>query len=363
MLKKLLGIVSLVFVALLLYLMFWPVPIAPVAWQAPNNKGYTGPFAVNDTLKKIEKISIGDNHGPEAFAQDDTGRIYAATHGGTIVRLQADGSNPENWANTGGRPLGSAFDRQGNLIVADAYRGLLSIAPDGDVTVLADSADGIPIQYADDLDIAADGKIYFSDASTKFSAHGNTEEASVLDILEHGGHGRLLMHDPATAKTTTLLTGLNFANGVAVSHDQQFLLICETGSYRVIRYWIEGPRKGQSEPFIENLPGFPDNISTGRHGRFWIAFFAPRNALLDSLSDNPFLRKVIQRLPAAIKPKAEAYAHIAAIDPNGNVVKNLQDPGTEYAKTTSVLETDQHLYIGSLVAPYAARLAKTEAGF
>ena len=122
--------------------------------------------------------------------------------------------------------------------------------------------------------MAADGKIYFSDASTKFGAResGGTYEASLLDINEHGGHGRLLVYDPASGKTKTLLTGLNFANGVAVSHDQQYVLVNETGSYRVIRYWIGGPGKGKSEPLIENLPAFPDNISTGLDGRFWIAF-------------------------------------------------------------------------------------------
>ncbi|MBU0989638.1 MAG: hypothetical protein KJ823_05555, partial [Proteobacteria bacterium] len=56
------------------------------------------------------------------------------------------------------------------MIVADAFRGLLSIAPDGTITELAVVADGVPIRYADDVDVAADGKIYFSDASTKFCA-------------------------------------------------------------------------------------------------------------------------------------------------------------------------------------------------
>ena len=39
------------------------------------------------------------------------------------------------------------------------------------VETLTDSVDGTPILYADDLDIADDGIIYFSDASTKFGAH------------------------------------------------------------------------------------------------------------------------------------------------------------------------------------------------
>lgn len=364
MLKKILGIGILVGAMLTVYLAIWPVPVDPVSWKAPPNPGYTGPFAANDRLKNLETLSIGNNHGPEAFARDAKGRLYTTTHEGRIVRLQPDGSSPEDWVETGGRPLGLAFDRSDNLIVADALRGLLSISPNRKITVLTDMADGIPIRYADDLDIAEDGKIYFSDASTKFTAvaDGGTANSSILDVIEHGGHGRLLVYDPFSGQTKTLLKGLNFANGVAVSPDQQFVLVCETGTYRVMRYWIASPQKGQAAPFIENLPGFPDNVSTGQDGRFWLAFFAPRNALLDALSDKPFLRKVIQRLPAFIKPKPKAYGHIIAFDQNGKILLDLQDPNTQYPKNTSVLETEEYLYIGSLTAPVAARLSKKAAG-
>ena len=56
--------------------------------------------------------------------------------------------------------------------------------------------------------------------------------------------GRLLVYDPISRVATTLVDGLNFANGVAVSHDQTYVLVNETGKYRVIRYWIAGPQEG-----------------------------------------------------------------------------------------------------------------------
>jgi sugar lactone lactonase YvrE len=364
MLKKGFFALLILLLVIVLYFVAWPVPIEPVAWKAPPNPGYTGPFARNEMLKGIEFLKIGTNHGPEDVAVDDQGRIYLATHEGWIVRLQPDGSKPENWVNTKGRPLGIDFDQTGNLIVADAVRGLLSVSPEGKITELATVADGIPIRYADDVDCAADGKIYFSDASTKFGAKesGGTMEGSLLEIMEHGGHGRLLVYDPATRQAKTLLSGLSFANGVAVSPDQTYVLINETGSYRVIRYWIAGPKKGKSEPMIENLPGFPDNISTGLEGRFWVAFVSPRNPLVDDLSEKPFLRKVIQRMPSFIRPKATAYGHIIAIDGNGKVLKDLQDPETGYPQNTSVTETKEFLYIGSLITPVVARLAKSKVG-
>lgn len=350
--------------AIIFYFIAWPVPIAPVAWEAPPNPGYTGPFAVNDRLKDVEILPIAGNHGPEDIAVDAKGRIYAATHEGNIVRLSPDGSNAENWVNTDGRPLGIDFDSNGNLIVADAFRGLLSISPDGSISELSTIADDIPIRYADDVDIAADGKIYFSDASTKFGAKesGGTYEGSLLDLMEHGGHGRLLVYDPATKETKTLLDGLTFANGVAVGHNQKFVLVNETGGYRVIRYWISGLNKGQSEVFIHSLPSFPDNISTGLNGRYWVAFVSPRNQLVDDLAAKPFMRRVIQRMPAFLRPKAVAYGHIIAIDETGLVVEDLQDPDGGYPINTKVTETKDYLYIGSLVAPVLGRIDKNKIG-
>ncbi len=364
MTKRLLSALAIIIAVPILYLLLWPVPIDPISWQAPPDPGYTGPYAPNTRLQGIEFLQINGQHAPESVAFDSQDRIYAATLEGWIVRLDPDGMNPQNWVNTGGRPLGLAFDKAGNLIVADAFRGLLAISPQKEITVLAAEADGIPIVYADDVDIAADGTIYFSDASTKFNAKdiGDTLEASLLDLMEHGGHGRLLQYDPASGQTTTLADGLHFANGVAVSPDQTNVLVVETGTYSVLRYWISGPKKGKIEPLIENLPAFPDGISTGLEGRFWVALAAPRNPLLDSLSDKPFLRKMVQRMPTFLRPKAVHYGHIIAINGAGKVLEDLQDPDPAYSIISSIAETDHHLYIGTLEGTVLGRMPKSKAG-
>ena len=355
-------LIAVAFIAL--YLLFWPTPIDPVAWKAPCDKGYTGPFAPNERLSALELISIGECVGPECLTRDGAGAIYAAARDGWIVRLNPDGSNPEKWVNTGGRPLGMAFDSKGFLIIADAYKGLLSISPQKQIAVLADHAGGEPIGYADDLDIALDGRIYFSDASAKFRPGRGLDsaQASMLDLMEHGGNGRLLVFDPAAGKAEILVKGLNFANGIAVARDQKSIFINETGSYRVMRYWISGPKMGALEPVIENLPGFPDNIARGQNGRYWLALVSPRNALADRFSQWPGVRNVFQRLPVFLRPKAKHFGHVIAIDDSGKVVADLQDPKGLHPLNTSVLETESHLYIGSLVSPAAARISKKDAG-
>ena len=348
----------------LLYFAFWPVPISPLAWDAPPDPTNTGAFARNERLSAMEMVPILGAEGPEDLAVDAEGRIYAATADGRIIRLAPDGTAPEVWANTQGRPLGMAFDAAGTMWVADARRGLLAISRDGALRVAAATTSaGDTIRLADELDIAADGRIYMSDASTRFYAPKYTAlEASLLEILEHEGTGRLLEHDPVTGATTVLHDGLVFANGVAMTHDQQAVLVAETGSYRILRVWRDGPRRGEAEPFIENLPGFPDNISRGRDGRYWIALVAPRNALVDRLAPRPRLRAVVQRLPAFLRPKPVHYGHVIAVDESGRVVADLQDPSGMLPMLTTAIEVPAtagrpgFLYLGSLQAATAARL-------
>ncbi|MEJ2604738.1 MAG: SMP-30/gluconolactonase/LRE family protein [Gammaproteobacteria bacterium] len=343
--------------AAVLYLLTWPVPVDPVAWEAPEDAGYVGDFAANDALADLERIDIAPWHGPEDVAVDRVGNLYTGTEDGKILRIAGDGTVSE-FADTGGRPLGLEFDADGNLLVANAYLGLQSVDAGGAVTLLTDEVEGSPIRYADDVDVAPDGRIYFSDASTKFGAseYDSTYGASLLDILEHGSHGRVLVYDPTTGETGTVMAGLDFANGVAVDRAGRFLLVNETGTYRVLKHWLAGPRAGETEILIDNLPGFPDNINPGEDGRFWVGLVSPRSAQLDSLSGRPLLRKIVQRLPEALRPAAVPSTHVFAIDAEGNVVANLQGDGTKLHAVTGAVETRDALYLTSLFGTAIGRV-------
>lgn len=269
------------------------------------------------------------------------------------MQLWPDGSQPRVFANTQGRPLGLVFDRQENLIVADAWRGLLSIDKTGEITLLADEADGAKFGCLNDLDVAADGTIYFTEASHKFPMSQH-----VSDLLEHQPNGRLMAWDPKTQKPRTLLRDIYFANGVAVSPDQSFVLVAETGMYRVRRVWLTGPKSGQSDIFIDNLPGFPDGISSNGKDKFWLAMVTPRQALFDRLLPRPFLRKVVYRLPKFLQPAAQRYSFVLALDPSGRVVENLQNGSADcYAQIANVIEHNNTLYFGSIGEDTVGRFA------
>jgi sugar lactone lactonase YvrE len=288
------------------------------------------------------------------------GKLYAAMTSGKLLRMDPDGGNQGVFANTGGRVLGFAFDAAGRMIAADAMKGLLAITPDASITVLTDRVSGTdPIRYANSIVVAPDGVIFFTDASGRFAPRdwGGTYEASFLDILEQAATGRVLAYDPATMRTTVVARGFSFANGIALSEDARSLFVSETGRYRIwkvdsgardIDVSKESPH---ARKLIENLPGYPDNLMRGRDGRIWVGLLSPRNPAADGLAQRPFVRKILLRLPRSLRPAGAKYGHVFAFDETGRVTEDWQDPDGAYLQTTGVTETEDRMYIHSLIAP------------
>ncbi len=326
------------------YLLFYPVPINPGTWTPPKAPSFEeGDFKSNTKLTAIQHLFDGQCVKPEDIALDSLGRIYTGYEDGRIMRF--DGMNDDEGteiANTGGRPLGLRFDSTGYLYVADCSKGLLKVSMDGEITTLTDSYNGQKFKFADDLDVAADGTVYFSEASTRFGI-----EDFILDFMEHQPNGMLMAYNPADKSTTIALDKLYFANGVALSPDESYVLVNESAKYRIKKLWLKGEKKGQSEIFMENLPGVPDGIIYG-DGLFWIVFASPRQQDVDDLLSQPFMRKVVVRLPPSLLPAPVHYSFAIAVNEEGEVIHNLQDPNGSYAEITNVLPVGDKLYFGSL---------------
>ena len=357
--KKILGTVLALVLLAAAYLLLWPVPIQAFALTLSTAPGYAGVHAVNTKLANLQLIDLHGEVGPEHIAFGPDGKLYTTVASGNILRMAADGSDQTVFTNTGGRVLGFDFDASGNLIAADAIKGLLSIAPDGKTTtVLTDSVNGDPIRYADAVVVAKSGKMYFSDASTRFAPKdwGGTFEASVLDIIEGASTGRILEYDPATKGTRVLAHGLSFANGVALSADEQTLFVNETGKFRLWKIAVTASNLNvaqnspQATVLMDNLPGYPDNLMRGLDGKIWLGFAKPRNPKADAMADKPWLRRLSLRLPRALWPIPPSYGHVIAFTEDGKVVADLQDPSGTYPETTAITETRDRLYVQSLHA-------------
>lgn len=347
------GVIAALLILLLLVAGFllWPSPVDSVAWEPPEPPGLEGAAQPNEALLDAEVLARGKIEGPEDTEVDAEGNVYGGLQDGRIIRVTPDGS-VETFADTEGRPLGLEFDDDGNLIVADAWKGLLSISPDGTIEVLTTESGGEPFAFTDDLAIASDGRIYFSDASSQFH-----QPDYRLDMLETRPHGRLLRYDPETGETETLMDDLYFANGVALTEDERSVLVNETWRYRIREYHLEGDKAGTSELFARNLPGFPDNLSVDDNGIVWVALPTKRNPMMDRLHPSPWLKEQVAKLPESLQPGPEPYGLVLAFDQQGRMLGSLHDPtGERLQMVTSVKARDSALYFGSLYNDRIGRL-------
>jgi sugar lactone lactonase YvrE len=352
-------ILALLLGLLLIFFFFLPSPIYSAAWNPPKIPAKIGVLRPNNELLKAEYIARDKVNAPEDIAFDSLGRIYTGTKEGKIIRITLKANNQEIIetfaAIPGTHPLGLRFDSQENLIVAGGKKGLLSVTPQGKVISLVTEAEGIPIHFADDLDIASDGTIYFSDASTKFN-EVDSPYGWPYDLLEAKPYGRLISYNPKTETTKVLLKDLYFANGVTLPRNEESVLVVESFRYRITRYWLKGAKAGTWDYFAENLPGIPDGIMSDRRGKIWIAMNLPRIEILDRLHRQPFLKNQLAKLPVQIwmggvlwlEGLASGYGFVAAANQQGNIILTLQDPTGELLMLSNVVPEEDYIYLGTL---------------
>lgn len=342
--------VLLTIFCLLTFFFFYPASISPAPYQTLKLPKLAGSLARNNLLQRIEKLGDGILRGPEAIAVADDGSIFTGTVDGHIYKISPS-HDLTLVAKTGGRPLGMQFHPEGYLVVADIKQGLLKVSFDGSIETLTQGTPEEKVGFANDLDISREGVVYFSDSS-KYP-----QPEYLLDLLEGRPYGKLLSYDLKTRQTKVLLRDLYFANGVALSHDQDFVLVTETYQHRITRYWIKGERAGTAEVFLDNLPGFPDNISWNGADRFWLALFSMRDFKSQMVMRSPWIRAQLAKLPVNLLPGPDRYGCVLSIGPTGEILSSYHDPtGRVLHATSSVKEHGGHLYVGSLEGRYIGKL-------
>lgn len=305
----------------------------PVVWQPPTAPARARQARSAVPLPPLRTLEVL-GRGPEDVLIDPQGRVLTGVADGRLLRLSPDGRQVEVVADTGGRPLGLEWLPDGALLVCDARRGLLRVSGSS-VEPLAGG-----FAFCNNAAVAPDGTIYFTDSTDRIGIdHWQGE------LLQHSGTGRLLRRGLG-AEITVLLGGLEFANGVALTPDGASVVVAETTAYRLTRWSVAD---GTAEVFADNLPAFPDNISTGTDGLIWVSMASPRDPFLDRLlALPPALRRAVWALPDRLHPREQHTVWVRAYAPDGSLVHDLQAPGDRFGLVTGVREVDGTVWLGSL---------------
>jgi ribose transport system permease protein len=314
------------------------------------------PYALNNRISRTHYIGLGELEGPEDVILDRDDHLYCGTRHGEIVRFFApDYRSSEVFAHTGGFPLGLAFDREGTLLSCVGAMGLYAISKSGKVTQLSAETsrsytsvvDDARLRDPNDLDVGPDGRIYFTDSTTRYDAHD-----WAIDSIEGRPTGRLLVFDPKTGQTRTLLDNYRYANGVCLAHDGKSVFFAESWACRVHRYWIEGPKAGTAECVIKDMPGYPDNINRASDGNYWMAWLGMRTPSFDLALRHPAFRKrMTRRLPQDewLFPNINTGG-VVKFSAEGRIIETLGDmTGQSHPMVTSMREHKGNLYVGGIL--------------
>jgi len=294
-----------------------------------------------------EDVVVG-THGP------DEGAVFTGTEDGSIFRVSHDGKKIDRVAQTGGRPLGIEIDLDGRLLVCDSDRGVLRVdTATGKVEAVADSVAGRKMVFCNNAAIASDGTVWFSDSSTKYPLSKWKE-----DFVQNTRTGRLLSMAP-DGSIEVVLDGLAFANGVALSKNEDFVAVAESGARTVVRRWLTGNRAGMRDMLCQNLPGYPDNIARGSDGLIWVTLGSPTDPLVERLQAAPMLlRKLVTKIPERLQPQPKQTVRVQAYDDDGALVHDVDvdaaEHGTAYHMVTGVREHEGRVWMGSLHEPAVA---------
>ncbi|XP_073507823.1 adipocyte plasma membrane-associated protein-like [Phyllobates terribilis] len=352
-----------------IYLLPSPIDPEPIKFEKPPS--LVGPLTVNLRLQHGKRQFYGQLKGPESFTSDLEGNLYTGTVDGKLWMIHGEqqfitqmGKNVSqcgtpDYEPVCGRPHGLRMDSDRYLIVADSYYGLYRVQPQtGEKNLLISSeerVDGVPFRFLNGLELSKNGTIYFTDSSNKWGRRHHRYE-----VWETNHRGRLIRYDPVRRRAQSLLTDLYMANGLALSPEEDYILIAETSISRILRYWLAGNKVGVKEVFVDNLPGYPDNIRISTVGTYRVGisttrfpgFFPP---FLDAIAPYPSLKRFIVKITplSAYSILLKKHGLFLEVNAHGEIVDSFHDPdGSVTWAISDVYEHQGKLHLGNTDLPF-----------
>lgn len=350
---------------LVVTLLILPSPIKPVSIAIPQPPAKTQslPITNENALRFLEHELVG----PESMVSYGD-YLYTSTYNKGVVRINKATLEmlplpPLGMPPCGsvelepscGRPLGIRI-HQGFLYVLDAYLGMFKYDLRDLTKPASQLFDGVT--FGNDFAISSQGMIYYSDSSKTWARRDFPNL-----VLENSATGMLIQYNESSGEKTVLSDDLSFANGVELSHAEDFVFVAETNRARLARYWLRGPKKGFWDYFHPNLPGFPDNVRRSTRGTYWVGMATARpSIIIDSLAEWPVVRSQLAKMssifPALRKYVIKSHGMLVEINNDGKIIRIFEDEsGLIVPNVSEVEETvDGVLYLGSYALPYLTKL-------
>jgi gluconolactonase len=210
-------------------------------------------------------FATGLDH-PECLAFDHTGHLYAGGEAGQIYRISPDGKTVTEITSLGSFVGGIAFDPTDTFLLACCpARGIVKVFKDGTHQPFATHAGDHPLHSPNYGLFTRDGTYYVTD-----SGQWNTSTGRLLRFTPDG-HG------------TTLATHINYANGLALTQDEQTLYLVESATNSILRLPLPTPHGGAERSaaprtnlklFASPIGRLPDGLSLDTQGNLYCSCYA-----------------------------------------------------------------------------------------
>lgn len=240
-------------------------------------------------------------------------------------------------------PVGNPAGEEGEGRVFVPGRDAPAVAIDG-----AGDPNARPVAFCNDLDVSRDGRrIYFSEP---FAYEGaSMGRGAFREAISLGRNGRLYMVDLDARKVALVAQDFVFIDGVLLEYGaggarETSVLITETVKFALQRFYLSGPRAGQSAELWHSLPGLPDGLDRDAAGRIWIGVVKRRTPVITFAHKHPWLKQLILRLPHALLPVPHETGLMALSPDASRVLLNTIHDGSRIQDISVVVPGRNRLY-------------------
>ncbi|WP_375424046.1 SMP-30/gluconolactonase/LRE family protein [uncultured Friedmanniella sp.] len=246
---------------------------------------------------QLEKVATGTTwaEGPVWIPERRAVR-YSDIPGDRIMEFSEPTGESSVYRHPAGFTNGRTRDPDGSVVQCSHGHRAVEREVDGVVSTLVDSWRGSRLNSPNDVVIASDGAIWFSDP-----AYGIKKEGEGHAGEEEYGDRYVFRFEPATGRLDPVVTDLEEPNGLAFSPDESLLYVSDTsreppGPPHVSQPFghaihvydvVDGCHAKNGRTLVVVEPGLPDGFRVDQYGNLWsssgdaVQVFSPRGELLE----------------------------------------------------------------------------------